>query len=539
MGTTLRALRALVLLAGLHLLGLLLLVLLAGTGYLLHLLVPATLAATLCLVLLLLAIPVVRGLSMLRLSEDDAVGLPVGEADEPRLWATVREVADDLSTRAPTKIVLTAETAATVTERTRLLGLVGGPLRLHLGAPLLQGLNEGQLRALVAHELGRHATDSRLAALDARCQDRVARTLTLAGRRPAGDGGDEHGHMHGDTDDGHLHVFATGRPSGPAGGRGPGITHRAAARVRAAWARRCLRATLAAAHRRAYAADDTAVRVAGRDATASALRELHALDSAYAYYLHCYALIGIPARTLPPRGRLFGDFGSLLTARQLELVPLRLRPPADPGSAHDPHPPLADRVRRIEALPGDGRADDGTGPAADLLTDPARTYAALEDAVLTPETLSCGRAADWQGLLDAAMTARLTVSGTSLHRATAMYTRTPASLHAVLGVVDDGQLWKLALRMPLSDQAVRAEGRAFREFVRPALRRDLRTMTLAELSARGALTWHFSWAEAASVRLPAAPDGCEHDLDTALDAAVADRPDTAPLRALLAAEPAA
>ncbi|MFD0430254.1 M48 family metallopeptidase [Streptomyces zhihengii] len=417
----------------------------------------AALAATLCLVLLLLAIPVVRGLSMLRLSEDDAVGLPVGEADEPRLWATVREVADDLSTRAPTKIVLTAETAATVTERTRLLGLVGGPLRLHLGVPLLQGLNEGQLRALVAHELGRHATDSRLAALDARCQDRVARTLTLAGRRPAGDGGDEHGHVHGDTDDGHLHVFATGRPSGPAGGRGSGITHRAAARVRATWARRCLRATLAAAHRRAYAADDAAVRVAGRDATASALRELHALDSAYAYYLHCYALIGIPARTLPPRG------GSSATSvpcsphassNSCRCACVRRRTPGRHTTRTRPRRPRPPdrgparrRTRRRRHRPG---RRSPHRPGADLRRSGGRGPRP-RDALLRPRRRLAG-------------TSRRRHDRTAhgvrhpLHRATAMYTRTPASLHAVLGVVDDGQLWKLALRMPLSDQAVRAEG---------------------------------------------------------------------------------
>ncbi len=74
----------------------------------------------------------------------------------------------------------------------------------------------------------------------------------------------------------------------------------------------------------------------------------------------------------------------------------------------------------------------------------------------------------------------------------------------------------------------------------------LRTMVLAEFSSRSLLHWEFSWSRPASVRLPGwasqntPDDGPEAVLEAAVDAALADHPDTAPLRALLppAAQPA-
>ena len=161
MGTTLRALRALLLLAGFYLLGVLLLAVLAGADYLLFLHAPTSLAGKLIIVSVLLAIPLVRGLFMLRTPRDEEMaGLPVTESDEPELWRTVRELADEVGTTAPSRIVLTADVNAAVAEDARLLGLRPGPRRLYLGVPLLQGLSQAQLRAVLAHELGDRVEDA-------------------------------------------------------------------------------------------------------------------------------------------------------------------------------------------------------------------------------------------------------------------------------------------------------------------------------------------------------------------------------------------
>ncbi|BBC33359.1 Peptidase [Streptomyces graminofaciens] len=536
MGATLRALRALVLLAGFYLLGVLLLAALAGADYLLYLYdVPSGLASKLYLVSVLLAIPLVRGLFMLRTPKgEEPPGLAVSEADEPELWRTVRELADQVGTRAPSRIVLTADVNAAVGEDARLLGLLPGPRLLLLGVPLMQGLTEAQLRAVLAHELGHYSNaDTRLAAITVRGRAQVLRTIEHFEERADRTAGRERARQEKKN----AKKLAKGKQAKEIDTAGSGITYRAMAAIYMGYAKLYFRATLAGSRRQEYAADAAAARIVGRDATASALREIPALDAAFGFYMDRYATMGGGARLLPPRGEFFGGFGHMLNARQLELVGIRDDLPTEPVSAYDSHPPIADRVQRIEALPSDGRADEARGAALALLAAPERTLTALEDAVLADDVRQFRRAGDWQELLDAAMAEGFSSLDTPLHRALAMYTKEHPSLPALLKVIEDGQLWQLARRLPLSDQAAAANGRAFREFVRPALADALQSMALAELSTHALLSWEFSWEKPATVRLPAGPDGEETDLGAAIEAAVGDHPDTEPLRALLPPAP--
>ena len=463
---------------------------------------------------------------------EDPPGLPVTEAEEPELWRTVRELADAVGTRAPSRIVLTADVNAAVSEDARLLGLLAGPRHLYLGVPLLQGLTEAQLRAVLAHELGHYSNaDTRLAAITVRGRAQVLRTIGHFEERADRSAGRERARQEKKN----AKAAAKGKKTKEIDAEHAGLTYRAMARIYTGYAKLYIRATLAGSRRQEYAADAAAARIAGRDATASALREIPALDAAFDFYMNGYATLGSEARLLPPRGEFFGGYGRMLSARQLELIGLRTELATEPTSPYDSHPPIADRVERIEALPADGRADEARGAALGLLADPDRTLAALEDAVLAEDVLRFRRAGDWQELLDGSMVANFAFLDTALHRALAMYTKDHPSLSALLKVIDDGQLWQLARRLPLSDQAAEAQGRTFREFVRPALADALQSMVLAELSAHSRLRWEFSWAEPAAVRLPPAPDGTETDLGAVITAAVADHPDTGPLRALLPA----
>ncbi|GGS89587.1 M48 family metallopeptidase [Streptomyces chromofuscus] len=543
MGATLRALRALLLLAGFYLLGILLLAALAGVDYLLYLHAPSGLAAKLYLVSVLLAIPLVRGLFMLRTPKGEEIaGLPVTEADEPALWRTVRELADHVGTRAPSRIVLTADVNAAVTEDARLLGLLPGPRRLYLGVPLLQGLTEAQLRAVLAHELGHYSNaDTRLAALTVRGRAQILHTIGHFEERAGKTADREKARQEKKN----AKAAAKGKKTTEVDTRHAGITYRAMARVYVAYAKLYFRATLAGARRQEYAADAAAARIAGRDATASALREIPVLDAAFGFYMRSYATLGAEAELLPPRGEVFGGFGRMLTARQLELAGLRTDLPAEQVSPYDSHPPIAERVQRVEALPADGRTDEGKGAALGLLSDPERTLAALEDAVLAEDVRRFRRTGDWQELLDGSMGGQLATLNTPLHRALALYTKARPTLPALLDLIDDGQLWQLARRLPLSDEAAAAKGRAFREFVRPTLCESLQSMVLAEFSARARVRWEFSWEQPAAARLLPAPGEPAAEPDTALgaaigpavDSALADHPDTGPLRALLPSAP--
>ncbi|MGW0579545.1 M48 family metallopeptidase [Streptomyces sp. NPDC002920] len=531
MGATLRALRALVLLAGFYLLGVVLLALLAAGDYLLFRHAPGGLAAKLALISVLLAIPLVRGLFMLRAPKDEeAPGLSVTEAEEPRLWRTVRELAEEVGTRAPSRIVLTPDVNAAVSENARLLGMLPGPRRLYLGVPLMQGLNEAQLRSVLAHELGHYShADTRLASIVVRGRAQILRTIGHFEERAETTAARERARQ----EEKNSRSEAKGKKTREVDTGHAGITYRLMAKIYIGYAKLYFRATLAGSRRQEYAADAAAARIAGRDATASALREIPVLDAAFGFYMRSYATLGTDAGLLPPRGEVFGGFGRLLDARRLELAGLHAELPTESSSPYDSHPPMADRVRRVEALPADRRADEAKGGALALLSDPERTSAALEDTVLVEEVRLFRRTADWPELLDGAMSAGLASANTPLHRALAFYTKDTPTLPALLKVIDDGRLWQLARRLPLSDQASAAQGRVFREFVRPTLHESLSTMALAELSARSLLRWEFSWERPAVPRLPSAPDGTETDLGRAVGAAIADVPDTTALRALL------
>ncbi|MEU1403310.1 M48 family metallopeptidase [Streptomyces sp. NPDC005728] len=538
MGATLRALRALVLLCGFYLLSVLLLAALAGVDVAAYSSgLRGAAAFKIFIVSVVLAVPVVRGMFMLRTPRgEEPPGIEATEADEPRLWALVRELATATGTRAPDRILLTADVNAAVSEESRLLGLLPGPRRLHLGVPLLTGLTEAQLRAVLAHEYG-HFTggDTRLSALVVRGRAQIARVIGHFRAKAEGKVAAERARQEKAS----AKRVARGKKAREIETGGAGATYRMMAAIYTWYGKLYLRASLSTARAQEYAADLAAARIAGRDATASALREIPVLADCHDFYLDSYATLGLPVRLLPPRGEFFGGFGRLLTAREPELAELRAHRPSDQTSPYDSHPPMDERVRRVEALPADGRTEEAKGSALALLTDARRTLAVLEEAVLADEVLAYRRSAEWQELLDAAMAAGMSSANTPLHRALADYTGQPATLSALLEVIDDGRLWRLAERLPLSEQAAAAKGRAFREFVRPQLHRSLRTMVLAEFSARSLLSWEFSWSRAAAVRLPGwasentADEGPEAALEAAVDAALADHPDTAPLRALL------
>ncbi|MGW0602872.1 M48 family metalloprotease [Streptomyces sp. NPDC002640] len=536
MSSTLRAVRALILLAGFQLLSLVLLALLVAVDWAaVH--APSGVTGKVWLVSVVLAIPVIRGMFMLRLPKiEEPPGVPLTEEAEPRLWAVVRDLADAAGTRAPDTIVLTADVNASVMERPRLGGLLPGRRSLHIGLPLLTGLSEAQFRSVLAHEYGHYSGgDTRLGPVVVRGRLQIERTIAHFQEKADKKVAKERAAQEKKS----ARRVAKGKKAKEVDTTGVGVTYRAMARLYTWYGRFFLRASRSTARAQEFAADRNAARLTGRDATASALREVPVLSSAYDFYLESYATLGLDARTMPPHGAFFGGFGDLLSARELQLAEMRLQLPEQELSPYDSHPPIAERVRAVEALGDDGRADDGRGSALDLLADPQAAAAALEPAVLAEELLGFRRAASWSELLDTGMTARLGELDTPLHRAVALHTRSAPTLPALLQVIDDGHLWQLARRLPLSEEASTAQGRAFREFVRPALEGLLRTWAISELSKHGLLGWEFSWSEAATVILPGGdPEAAGESLDAAVTAALADRPDTAPLRALLPPTPA-
>ncbi|MFF0394357.1 hypothetical protein ACFYSJ_01025 [Streptomyces sp. NPDC005248] len=110
-------------------------------------------------------------------------------------------------------------------------------------------------------------------------------------------------------------------------------------------------------------------------------------------------------------------------------------------------------------------------------------------------------------------------------------TGSDGSLTVALDAIDAGALWQIADRLPKSDEARAATGRAAREFARPQLRAGVLQPAGGELVRQGRARRQLSWTESATLKLP---ERYEETLPAALDAAVADVPDTEPLRKLLA-----
>ncbi|WP_050494485.1 M48 family metallopeptidase [Streptomyces californicus] len=602
MGPTPRAARALVLLAGFYLLGLFLLAALAAADWAAAVHTPGPFALKVFIVSAVLALPIVRGMFMLRTPPyEDVPGVRVDESREPRLWQTVRDIAQQVGTRAPDEILLTGDVNAAVSEDSRLLGLAGGTRRLRIGLPLMTGLSESGLRAVLAHEMGHYGNaDTRLAAISERGRVHVLRTVAHFEERAGAKVSKERARQEKKA----AAAVAKGRKAKEVDTTGTGVTYRAMARLYTAYGKFYLRATLSGSRRAEFAADVAAARIAGRDATSSALREIPVIDAAHDFYLNCYATLGVDAGLLPPPGEFLGGFRHLLAARHEELDALRGELPTEPVSPYDSHPPIAERVARIEALPDDGRASDPVRPSLSLLADADRSFAAVEETVLTPAALGLRRL-DWPELVHAAMSVQTERSaqrfgalalgtaggedtsprgtdggggtpghgadadGTPGHGADADGTPghgadadgTPghgadarpgadadadrtsrpeadpegdgagaATLGALLDAIDAGALWRIAERLPRSAEAAAAHGRAAREFARPQLRAGLSQLVSAEYLRQGRARWQLSWAESAALELPY---GHVDELPAALEAAVADRPDTGPLRALL------
>ncbi|MFI0909879.1 M48 family metalloprotease [Streptomyces abikoensis] len=537
MGTSLRALRALALLAGFHLLTLAVLGALLGADVAAWLWAPTAVAVELTVLSALLGVPIVRATLLLgRPGHAGDVGLPVSESEQPGLWRTVRSLAERVGTRAPDAILLTGDANAGVSEDTRLLGLLPGPRRLYIGVPLLTGLTEPQFHAVLAHELAHYCnTDTRLAGLTHRGRDSVLRTSDAFQEQER----KRLDRKRARREKAAAKAVAKGREGKEVNTGRAGFTYRIAAKPFLAYARFYLRATHSAARAQELAADRTAARVAGRDATASALREIAVLDAVHDFYMSRYATMGIPAGLLPPRGEVFGGLRSLLTApeRQENLAALRSEPPAGVPSRYDTHPAPADRIRLVEALPDDGRANAPAGPALALLRDAEQVLAELEAAVLTPETLALERA-DWPELTHRTAHTLTVEEARPLREALAAagLPVSPASpsadLAAFLDAVDAGGLWRIADHLPKSPEAARARGRAAREFLRPALYSGLCDLTELALAETAAARWELSWAEPARLLLPGGREAAEA-VAAAVRPAVGDVPDTAPLRELL------
>jgi Zn-dependent protease with chaperone function len=384
-------------------------------------------------------------------------GLALDEHDAPRLWETVRELSDEVGTRAPDEIYLVSEVNAAVGEQPRLMGLLAGPRYLYIGMPLLQTLTVAQLRAVLAHELGHYSEQhTRFAGISYRGRLALERTVGHIGRRNV------------------------------------------AGWVFRAYARLFVLVHNAVSRRQEIEADLTAVRISGRHATAAALEEVEILGVAYDFYIDTYILPGLGAGCVPED--FFAGFAELLRVRAEELSALRAAQRGDDqrkANRWSTHPPLAARLAAIMAAP-EPAADLDDGPATALVGDARAAGRELQEEMLPAAGFVV---LPWDEFRSATGNAALQDRTDELLRTVSRAVNRPVPhVGAVLDHIEAGRINRIAA--PVFPGVPKAEAR--KRFAEPL------AMMLSLAAVRsGAARWRHPWSGPSQLL---AKDGAELDL---------------------------
>jgi Zn-dependent protease with chaperone function len=466
----------------------------------------------------------------IRIRKSNGSGVAVAADAEPELWERVQRLARAVGTRAPDEIRIDSEVGAAVWEHGHLFGLLPGKRRMVIGAPLLLALTPAQLDAVLAHEFGHYCnSDTRLGPVVGRGRVSVLTALRAAER--AAYGIPKH--------DGRRRFASPFAGGSPALFRG--------------YAHIFFTLTEATSRQQEYAADLISARIAGSRNAAAALAELPAISAAYRFYLERYALSGLSLGLLPEPAQVIGGFGALLAdpQRAQEIDAVRRNPPDEKPGRFDTHPPLSARIAALRALPDEEGAAEtvtetesekvtaskpGLGPglsgerAVGILRDRHSILAAAGAAMLGDRAAGT-RSVAWDGLIDAVAADQAERAAGPLQEAVRAVTALAApTTRDLLDAVDAGGLEQILHRLPASDPAQPATGPAAREFAKTALARLLPDWVLAELAERERVSWTHSWSRFAELQAPA---GLIPALEEAVDALVALKPDTAPLRTIL------
>jgi Zn-dependent protease with chaperone function/LysM repeat protein len=252
----------------------------------------------------------------------NTASVPVDEEEAPELWAFVREVAAEVGIRPPHEVRLTGEVNASVSEDARMLGLLPGRRRLHLGLPLLAELSANELRALLGHEFGHyigwHTRGGTVVYRGFQALERLQTNLASAPHTLLGNV---------------TALFA--------------VTFRAYTRLYA-------RISFAVRRQQEFEADAVAARIAGSEAVARTLRSLAAIDAGWHVFVQRY-LLRTAAAGFAPEDPL-AMFAAMLSDedRRRALDELKAAEPEPrPHDRFASHPSMADRLARLAAMESD------------------------------------------------------------------------------------------------------------------------------------------------------------------------------------------
>ena len=260
-------------------------------------------------------------------------------ASDPRLFEEIDRVARETNQKAPAEAYLTLGVDAWVYGRGGFMGF-GSKRIAGVGLALLGTLSVGELRAVLAHELGHFRRgDIRLGPWIFKTRSTIGRTLEHLPRL-----------AQFKWIEGFVSLIQQ-----------PFVLY-------AKW---FMRVTQAVSRHQEYLADEAAASIAGRETTISALRGTYLADIALSAYWHNLLTRVLGAGFLPPVAAGLGSFakGELSKAHLSQALTEIEKRSSEP---HDSHPSLGERIKALEALPERGVLE-ASPPAVSLLEDvPAR-----------------------------------------------------------------------------------------------------------------------------------------------------------------------
>lgn len=277
-----------------------------------------------------------------RIDRFRAPGPLLTEAEHPRLFELIQDVARETQQEMPREVYLVPDVNAFVAQRGGVLGL-GSRRVMGLGLPLLAALSTLELKAVLAHEFGHyHGGDTKLGPWIYRTRAAIVRTVTGLGQGSI------------------VRALFTG------------------------YAKLFLRLTNAVSRRQEYVADELAARVVGGQAFTSALRKIAAAAPAFDSYWREEAAPVLGQGIRPPLGegfRLFLAAKPIVEATQ-RLVDAQME--KEQTHPYNTHPALRERLAAVAAAPP-GPAPNGE-PAIALLDNLPQQEHRLLESQFGPQT---------------------------------------------------------------------------------------------------------------------------------------------------------
>jgi Zn-dependent protease with chaperone function len=282
------------------------------------------------------ATPIGLGIRTLRGKRLRPRGVAVGKKAQPALWRLAEVMASAAGSPVPDSISIVPEPTADLRIDTTLLGLRIRACYLEIGLPLLAGLTVGEIRAVVARELGRMVGRSKVTALCYRIRISIQRTAAEVVTGPASW-----------LFSGYARLFV---------------------------------AVSAPAHREVdLAADAISAEIAGKRLAVTALRKSAAIELGWSDYGREYLSMAAAVGHEP---EVLVGFRAFLeqAPRKKNLAERSKRLIAD-EKATDDHPCMRERLEHMKRLPTSERKPDGR-PAFALLRSPKQSVPELEGKLL-------------------------------------------------------------------------------------------------------------------------------------------------------------